>query len=148
LSRVRDHRDADRHDGQALLLLPDLRGRVARRGASAPDREGLDRDEKRAVRESGEISGRLGGIHQARRHLPCDRDRGRPGHPRGLHGRARDELQLMTSTELAWLPALELASLIRSKAVSPVDVVDAVLARIERLNPRLNAYCTVTAEEA
>jgi aspartyl-tRNA(Asn)/glutamyl-tRNA(Gln) amidotransferase subunit A len=32
--------------------------------------------------------------------------------------------------------------------VSPVEVVDAVLARIERLNPRLNAYCTITADAA
>ena len=30
----------------------------------------------------------------------------------------------------------------------PVEVVDAVLARIERLNPTLNAYCTVTAAAA
>jgi aspartyl-tRNA(Asn)/glutamyl-tRNA(Gln) amidotransferase subunit A len=54
----------------------------------------------------------------------------------------------MTDAELAWLPALELAALIRRKAVSPVEVVEAVLRRIERLNPRLNAFCTVAAEEA
>ena len=29
-----------------------------------------------------------------------------------------------------------------------MEVVDAVLARIERLNPTLNAYCTVTAAAA
>jgi aspartyl-tRNA(Asn)/glutamyl-tRNA(Gln) amidotransferase subunit A len=50
--------------------------------------------------------------------------------------------------ELAWSSAIELAELIRRKTVSPVDVIDAVLARIERQNPRLNAFCTVTAEEA
>ena len=54
----------------------------------------------------------------------------------------------MTSTDLAWLPALELAARIRGKKVSPVEVVEAVLARIERLNPALNAYCTVAADEA
>ena len=54
----------------------------------------------------------------------------------------------MATPDLAWLPAVDLAALIRRKAVSPVEVVDAVLARIERLNPRLNAFCTVTAEEA
>ena len=54
----------------------------------------------------------------------------------------------MASDDLCWLPALELASLVRAKKVSPVEVTDAVLARIERLNPALNAYCTVTAEEA
>jgi aspartyl-tRNA(Asn)/glutamyl-tRNA(Gln) amidotransferase subunit A len=50
--------------------------------------------------------------------------------------------------DLGWLSALDLAGLIRKKAVSPVEVVDVVLARIERLNPRLNAFCAVTAEEA
>ncbi|MBI4636420.1 MAG: amidase, partial [Candidatus Rokubacteria bacterium] len=54
----------------------------------------------------------------------------------------------MRSDELCWLPATELAAMIRKKKVSPVEVVDAVLDRIERLNPRLNAYVTVTAAEA
>jgi aspartyl-tRNA(Asn)/glutamyl-tRNA(Gln) amidotransferase subunit A len=54
----------------------------------------------------------------------------------------------MRADELAWLPALELAARIRQKAVSPVEVVDAVLARIERLNPQINCFCAVTAEEA
>ena len=54
----------------------------------------------------------------------------------------------MASADLAWLSAVELVDLIRRKAVSPVDVADAVLARIERLNPSLNAFCTVTTEEA
>jgi aspartyl-tRNA(Asn)/glutamyl-tRNA(Gln) amidotransferase subunit A len=54
----------------------------------------------------------------------------------------------MASDELCWLPVLELAQRIRRKTVSPVEVVDAVLARIERVNPTLNAYCIVTAEEA
>jgi aspartyl-tRNA(Asn)/glutamyl-tRNA(Gln) amidotransferase subunit A len=54
----------------------------------------------------------------------------------------------MPSNELCWLSATELATLIRRRKVSPVEVVDAVLDRIERLNPRLNAYVTVTAAEA
>jgi aspartyl-tRNA(Asn)/glutamyl-tRNA(Gln) amidotransferase subunit A len=54
----------------------------------------------------------------------------------------------MDATELCYLPAMELGLAIRSKKVSPVEVVDAVLARIERLNPRLNAYCTITAAAA
>jgi aspartyl-tRNA(Asn)/glutamyl-tRNA(Gln) amidotransferase subunit A len=54
----------------------------------------------------------------------------------------------MPSDDLCWLPALELASLIRAKKVSPVEVTEAVLARIERLNPAVNAFCTVTTEEA
>jgi Asp-tRNA(Asn)/Glu-tRNA(Gln) amidotransferase A subunit family amidase len=54
----------------------------------------------------------------------------------------------MATPDLAWIPATELAGLIRAKKVSPVEVVDAVLARIERLNPTLNCFVAVTAEEA
>src|SRR5262245_33009769 len=54
----------------------------------------------------------------------------------------------MPPSDLVWRSALDLAALIRAKAVSPVEVTDAVLARLERLNPRLNCFCTVTAEEA
>ena len=54
----------------------------------------------------------------------------------------------MDAIELCYMPALELGKAIRAKKVSPVEVVDAVLARIERLNPTLNAYCTVTAAAA
>jgi aspartyl-tRNA(Asn)/glutamyl-tRNA(Gln) amidotransferase subunit A len=54
----------------------------------------------------------------------------------------------MDAIDLCYMPALELGEAIRAKKVSPVEVVDAVLARIERLNPMLNAYCTVTAAAA
>ena len=50
--------------------------------------------------------------------------------------------------DLGWMSALDLARLIRGKEVSPVEVMTAVLARIDALNPQLNAYCTVAAEEA
>src|SRR4029453_4919570 len=54
----------------------------------------------------------------------------------------------MAPPDLVWLPAQQVAGLIRAKKVSPVEVVDAVLARIERLNPTLNCFAAVTAEEA
>lgn len=54
----------------------------------------------------------------------------------------------MTADELIRLSALELAALVRSKAVSPVEITNAVLARIEALNPRLNAFCLVAADAA
>lgn len=54
----------------------------------------------------------------------------------------------MTDEELCWLPATELAALIRRKKVSPVEVVDAVLGRIEKVNPRINAFVLVTADDA
>ena len=46
----------------------------------------------------------------------------------------------MAGADLAWRSAMELAGLIRDKQVSPVEVMDAVLARITALNPRMFAY--------
>lgn len=54
----------------------------------------------------------------------------------------------MPSHDLAFMPASDLSVAIRTKRVSPAEAVDAVLDRIQRLNPRLNAFCTVTAESA
>jgi Asp-tRNA(Asn)/Glu-tRNA(Gln) amidotransferase A subunit family amidase len=54
----------------------------------------------------------------------------------------------MPTLDLCWMPASELASSIRKRKISPVEVIDAVLDRIEKVNPRLNAYVTLTATEA
>jgi Asp-tRNA(Asn)/Glu-tRNA(Gln) amidotransferase A subunit family amidase len=54
----------------------------------------------------------------------------------------------MDQTELCYLPATELAAKVRAKKVSPTEVVEAFLARIEEVNPKLNAYVTVDAEGA
>ncbi|HEY9851418.1 MAG TPA: amidase [Leptolyngbyaceae cyanobacterium] len=54
----------------------------------------------------------------------------------------------MTKTDLAFTPALEQAQLIRSKQVSPLELVQVYLERIERLDPQLGSYFTVMAEEA
>ncbi len=54
----------------------------------------------------------------------------------------------MTTTELCFMPATELAARIRAREVSPVEAVEAVLGRIDELNPRLNAYCLVLHERA
>jgi aspartyl-tRNA(Asn)/glutamyl-tRNA(Gln) amidotransferase subunit A len=54
----------------------------------------------------------------------------------------------VSAVDLAYTPATELAGLIRSKTLSPVELTRAVLERIERLNPTLNAFCTVTADAA
>jgi Asp-tRNA(Asn)/Glu-tRNA(Gln) amidotransferase A subunit family amidase len=54
----------------------------------------------------------------------------------------------MNATDLCYTPATELGRLIRAKTLSPVELTDAVLARIERLNPKLNAFLTVTADHA
>lgn len=42
----------------------------------------------------------------------------------------------------------EAAELVRRKKISPVELTQACLARIERINPRLNAFITLTAEPA
>jgi Asp-tRNA(Asn)/Glu-tRNA(Gln) amidotransferase A subunit family amidase len=42
--------------------------------------------------------------------------------------------------DLTFLPAVEIARRIREKKISPVQVADAHLAKIERLNPKLNAF--------
>lgn len=54
----------------------------------------------------------------------------------------------MNEVELCYLPATELARLYRARELSPVEVTRSVLGRIERLNPAINAYVTVTAELA
>src|SRR3989442_4737717 len=54
----------------------------------------------------------------------------------------------MADARVAWLPATELAALIRKRQVSPVEVIGAVLDRIDTINPRLNAFVTLTDEQA
>jgi Asp-tRNA(Asn)/Glu-tRNA(Gln) amidotransferase A subunit family amidase len=54
----------------------------------------------------------------------------------------------MNATDLCFTPATELGRLYRARQLSPVEVTEAVLARLERLNPRLNAFLTVTADHA
>ena len=51
-------------------------------------------------------------------------------------------------TDLTFLPAVEMARLIREKKISPVELVEAHLAKIERLNPKLNAFVHVDPERA
>lgn len=54
----------------------------------------------------------------------------------------------MASDDLAWLTIGELGPLIRDRQISPVEVVRAMLARIDRLDPYLRVFITVTAEQA
>ncbi len=54
----------------------------------------------------------------------------------------------MTDDELGFLPATELAPMIRQRKISPVEVVGAVLQRIERLEPRVNAFAYLAADRA
>lgn len=54
----------------------------------------------------------------------------------------------MNSADLAFAPALELAHLIRHKQISPLELTQLYLNRIEQLNPLLGSYFTVMAEAA
>jgi aspartyl-tRNA(Asn)/glutamyl-tRNA(Gln) amidotransferase subunit A len=54
--------------------------------------------------------------------------------------RSRDDLTSLT--------LMEASALLRTRKVSPVELTSACLARIDRLNPTLNAFITVTAEQA
>ena len=51
-------------------------------------------------------------------------------------------------TPLTLLPATIMAAMVRRKEVSPVELVEAHLSRIEKLNPLLNAFVRVDAERS
>jgi len=52
------------------------------------------------------------------------------------------------SEALAFLSIENASALVRAKKVSPVELTQACLSRIERFNPQLNAFITITAESA
>ena len=53
-----------------------------------------------------------------------------------------------SNDELCRMEATELAGRVRAKELSPVEVVDAVLERMEKLEPTLHAFCTPTPDLA
>ncbi len=61
---------------------------------------------------------------------------------------ARDPQDKSQASSLTRLSLTEASQLIRSKRISPVDLTQACLSRIEQLNPKLNAFITVTADSA
>ena len=54
----------------------------------------------------------------------------------------------MQEKELVFKDGRELGSMIRSKQISPVEVVGAFLDRIEELNPKVNSFITILRDEA
>jgi amidase len=50
--------------------------------------------------------------------------------------------------DICFFPASELARLYRARKVSPLEVMQAVLARIDAVNPTVNAYVTVARDSA
>lgn len=54
----------------------------------------------------------------------------------------------MNNADLCFLSAIGTANLIKDRKLSPVDLVNAVLERIEKLEPQINAFSSLTAETA
>ena len=54
----------------------------------------------------------------------------------------------MSDEDLCFTSASELRAQIVRKDISPVEVTRAVLARIEALEPKVNAFATLTADTA
>src|SRR5262245_8482331 len=67
--------------------------------------------------------------------------------PSSRDGRAAEKAPMRApATEKLTIP--ELIACYRSRELSPVEVIDRCLARVETLNPQLNAVVTVTADTA
>jgi amidase len=54
----------------------------------------------------------------------------------------------MGADELAYMSAAEIAERVRRRNLSPVEIVDACIERIERRNPTLNAFVFKGFEDA
>ena len=52
------------------------------------------------------------------------------------------------SEEIVWMSAAELLDAYRARTLSPVEALNACIARIEEVNPKLNAFVTLTLEAA
>jgi aspartyl-tRNA(Asn)/glutamyl-tRNA(Gln) amidotransferase subunit A len=67
------------------------------------------------------------------------------GHATPREGQSAGKAQ---ASDLTWLSLGDAAHMVRDKKVSPVELTRGCLSRIERLNPKLNAFITVTADSA
>ncbi len=54
----------------------------------------------------------------------------------------------MDTLEICCMSVVEMVDAVKTKRLSPVEIARAVLSRIEKLNPKVNAYCTLVAESA
>ncbi|MFT6583076.1 MAG: Asp-tRNA(Asn)/Glu-tRNA(Gln) amidotransferase A subunit family amidase, partial [Alphaproteobacteria bacterium] len=53
----------------------------------------------------------------------------------------------MDKNDIGFTSATDLAALIRNKELSPVEVADAAIERVERLNPVINAFCHMNFDQ-
>lgn len=54
----------------------------------------------------------------------------------------------MSNNDVCYMSTVEMVEAIKTKRLSPVEIMNATLSRIEQLNPRFNAYCTLVPEMA
>src|SRR5690348_3403130 len=54
----------------------------------------------------------------------------------------------MNSEDLGFLPAVQAAEMIRTKKLSPVEYVGAILQRVQDTAPRVNAFAYLAADQA
>src|SRR5262245_9314540 len=109
-------------------------------GAAAAHRGGGPHDSRQPPGHGPQAAERRAGACACAR-LTDDQD-GRASGP--LHsGRGR-----AMSDEIAYATIRELGQRYRARQLSPVEVTRAMLARIEKLDPALNAYVTLTADRA
>jgi amidase len=54
----------------------------------------------------------------------------------------------LSAEDLCFTPAVELREMLRKKAISPVELINVFLERIDKINPVINAYCTLVPEMA
>src|SRR3954463_12229586 len=54
----------------------------------------------------------------------------------------------MPQTEITAMSLAQLSALVQEHKATPIEITEVFLQRIERLNPRINAYVLVTAERA
>lgn len=54
----------------------------------------------------------------------------------------------LSESDLCFLPAHKMREAMKRREISPVELVRVILARLEKINPQVNAYCTVAPERA
>lgn len=59
----------------------------------------------------------------------------------------KDNIKL-NKNDLCFTPAHKLREAIKKKEISPVEIVETILARLENINAQVNAFCTVVPEMA
>ncbi|TAK24628.1 MAG: amidase [Chloroflexota bacterium] len=128
-------------------MIDEVRARLARRGIAPP--------EERLTRIAAEVAAIHDGVARAGALLePSDspwtppREENAPAAAPTGTARPDRAARAVDSSEIAWLSAAELGRRIRDGAVSPVEVVRSLLARIDALDGALNCYVAIDGDRA